>query len=175
MKITLRKRKLPSGKINLSIEYYKGTLLQPNGKRKTVKDYENLKLFLHSEPKNASEVKENKKNLALAKEILANRINENEKNRVLATITTEGKFLSKEVVDLALEIKKIDEAKFANQSIKNKIEFLKSEIENLYLELDKNNKDIQEASHNILQQLIKGVASSKTQEVFKEYTKIFLK
>lgn len=45
MKITLRERLLPSGKINLSIEYYKGTILQPNGKRKTVRDYENLKLF----------------------------------------------------------------------------------------------------------------------------------
>jgi hypothetical protein len=71
MKITLRERLLPSGKINLSIEYYKGTILQPNGKRKTVRDYENLKLFLHSKPKNPSERKENKETLALAKQILA--------------------------------------------------------------------------------------------------------
>lgn len=71
MKVILRERLLPSGKINLSIEYYKGTILQPNGKRKTVRDYENLKLFLHSEPKNASERKENKEKMALAKQILA--------------------------------------------------------------------------------------------------------
>jgi hypothetical protein len=71
MKITLRERLLPSGKINLSIEYYKGTEVQPNGKRKTIRDYENLKMYLHSEPKNAIERKENKETMELAKKILA--------------------------------------------------------------------------------------------------------
>lgn len=91
MKITLRERLLPSGKINLSIEYYKGTILQPNGKRKTVRDYENLKLFLHSEPKNASERKENKETLALAKQILAIREAEFYQGRFELKNTTKGK------------------------------------------------------------------------------------
>ncbi|MCS4238301.1 integrase [Myroides gitamensis] len=91
MKITLRERLLPSGKINLSIEYYKGTILQPNGKRKTVRDYENLKLFLHSEPKNPSERKENKEILALAKQILAIREAEFYQGRFELKNTTKGK------------------------------------------------------------------------------------
>ncbi|MDM1362512.1 site-specific integrase [Myroides marinus] len=91
MKITLRERLLPSGKINLSIEYYKGTILQPNGKRKTVRDYENLKLFLHSEAKNASERKENKETLALAKQILAIREAEFYQGRFELKNTTKGK------------------------------------------------------------------------------------
>lgn len=91
MKITLRERLLPSGKINLSIEYYKGTILQPNGKRKTVRDYENLKLFLHSEPKNPSERKENKETLALAKQILAIREAEFYQGRFELKNTTKGK------------------------------------------------------------------------------------
>lgn len=91
MKITLRERLLPSGKINLSIEYYKGTILQPNGKRKTVRDYENLKLFLHGEPKNASERKENKETLALAKQILAIREAEFYQGRFELKNTTKGK------------------------------------------------------------------------------------
>ncbi|MGG5600635.1 site-specific integrase [Myroides sp. C8-3] len=91
MKITLRERLLPSGKINLSIEYYKGTILQPNGKRKTVRDYENLKLFLHSEPKNAGERKENKETMALAKQILAIREAEVYQGRYELKNTTKGK------------------------------------------------------------------------------------
>lgn len=91
MKITLRERLLPSGKINLSIEYYKGTIQQPNGKRKTVRDYENLKLFLHGEPKNASERKENKETMALAKQILAIREAEVYQGRYELKNTTKGK------------------------------------------------------------------------------------
>jgi len=91
MKITLRERLLPSGKINLSIEYYKGTILQPNGKRKTVRDYENLKLFLHGEPKNAGERKENKETMALAKQILAIREAEFYQGRFELKNTTKGK------------------------------------------------------------------------------------
>ncbi|MDM1503774.1 site-specific integrase [Myroides marinus] len=91
MKITLRERLLPSGKINLSIEYYKGTIQQPNGKRKTVRDYENLKLFLHGEPKNAGERKENKETMVLAKQILAIREAEFYQGRFELKNTTKGK------------------------------------------------------------------------------------
>lgn len=91
MKITLRERLLPSGKINLSIEYYKGTEVQPNGKRRNLRDYENLKLFLHSEPKNANERKENKETMALAKKILAIREAEVYQGRFDLKNTLKGK------------------------------------------------------------------------------------
>lgn len=71
MKITLKERKLPSGKISLIIEYYKGSEISPEGKRKHIRDFENLKLYLNSKPKSALEKKENKENLELAKKILA--------------------------------------------------------------------------------------------------------
>lgn len=71
MKITLKERKLASGKLSLSIEYYKGSETTPEGKRRHIRKYENLKLFLHGEPKNAGERKENKETLALAKKILS--------------------------------------------------------------------------------------------------------
>lgn len=71
MKITLKQRQLPSGKINLSIEYYKGSEITLEGKRRHNRDYENLKLYLHGEPKNASERKENKETLLLANQIIS--------------------------------------------------------------------------------------------------------
>lgn len=71
MKITLKKRKLKSGKISLSIEYYKGSEITSEGKRRHIRENENLKMFLYGEPTNASERKKNKETLALAKKILA--------------------------------------------------------------------------------------------------------
>ena len=61
MKISLRKRKLKSGKVNLSIEFYKGSEISPEGKRRHNREYENLKKFLYDKPKNASEKKKKKK------------------------------------------------------------------------------------------------------------------
>lgn len=91
MKITLRERLLPSGKINLSIEYYKGTEVQSNGKRRNLREFENLKLFLYGEPKNASERKENKETMALAKQILAIREAEVYQGRYELKNTTKSK------------------------------------------------------------------------------------
>ncbi|MDR5590476.1 site-specific integrase [Christiangramia sp. SM2212] len=71
MKISLKKRKLKSGKISLSIEYYKGSEITTEGKRRHIRDNENLKIFLFQHPKNAVERKENKENLVLAKKILS--------------------------------------------------------------------------------------------------------
>tara|TARA_R110002020_G_scaffold42212_10_gene123975 strand:+ start:748 stop:1881 length:1134 start_codon:yes stop_codon:yes gene_type:complete len=71
MKISLKERKLKSGKISLSIEYYKGSEITLEGKRRHIRDNENLKLSLYGEPKNANERKSNKETLALAKKILA--------------------------------------------------------------------------------------------------------
>lgn len=71
MMITLKERKLKSGNVSLFIEYYKGSETSKNGKRRHIRDREYLKMFLHSEPKNANEKKKNKETLALAEKILA--------------------------------------------------------------------------------------------------------
>ena len=71
MKITLKERKLASGKVSLSIEYYKGSETTPEGKRRHIRENENLKMFLYGEPTNASEKKKNKETLIVAKKILA--------------------------------------------------------------------------------------------------------
>ena len=71
MKITLKERKLASGKISLSIEYYKGSETTPEGKRRHIRENENLKMFLYGEPTSASEKKKNKETLLVAKKILA--------------------------------------------------------------------------------------------------------
>lgn len=71
MKITLKERKLPSGKISLLIEYYKGSETTSEGKRRHIRDFENLKIYLHPNAKTASERRENKENLAYAQQILS--------------------------------------------------------------------------------------------------------
>lgn len=55
MKITLKERKLSSGKISLLIEYYKGSEISPEGKHKHNRDFENLKHYLHHDPRNSQE------------------------------------------------------------------------------------------------------------------------
>lgn len=67
MKITLKERKLPSGKISLLIEYYKGSEISPEGKRKHIREFENLQLYLDPNAKTADEKRKNKENLVLAK------------------------------------------------------------------------------------------------------------
>lgn len=71
MKIKLRKRKLKSGNTSLLIEYFKGSITLPNGKRKYDREYENLELYLTQPPKTPAEKKKNKETLALAKKILS--------------------------------------------------------------------------------------------------------
>jgi len=57
MKIALKERKLSSGKISLVIEYYKGSEVSKDGKRKHIRDFENLKIYLHDNPKSINENK----------------------------------------------------------------------------------------------------------------------
>lgn len=71
MKISLYKRKLASGRISLFIEYYRGSRTDENGKRKHLREYEKLKLFLYQTPQTVKEKNENKQNLQLAENILA--------------------------------------------------------------------------------------------------------
>ncbi|CDF79653.1 integrase [Formosa agariphila KMM 3901] len=91
MKISLIERKLSSGKISLLIEYYKGSEISPEGKRKHIRDRENLKLYLFSDPKNAIERKENKETRLLAKKILAIREAEYYQGKFDLKNTTKGK------------------------------------------------------------------------------------
>lgn len=70
MKISLRKKKLKTGRISLYLEYYMGYLIDENGKKKHNRNFEYLKLYLHQEPITALEKKENKENLELAQNIL---------------------------------------------------------------------------------------------------------
>lgn len=91
MKISLIERKLKDGSINLAIEYYKGSEITPEGKRKHIREYENLKLYLYGEPKNANEKKENKETLLLAKKLLAIREAEYYQGKFDLKNTTKGK------------------------------------------------------------------------------------
>jgi len=70
MKITLKQRKLKTGKISLSIQYYRGSSVTSKGTRKHNIEHENLKLYLFKNPKNADEKRKNKENLTLANKIL---------------------------------------------------------------------------------------------------------
>lgn len=160
MKIILRKRLLPSGKINLSLEYYKGTILQPNGKRKTVRDYENLKLFLHSEPKNADEIKENKEILNKAEKILKKREQQYFTEAFIVSNSENLKIQSDLVSELSLKI----------VNIKN----LSQENESLNEKLNSNKEEIKILTESVLNSLLDlGVTSSK--KLFKEITDILLK
>ena len=76
MKISLYKRKLTSGRISLFIEYYRGSQIDENGKRRHLRDYENLKIYLHDNPTSSREKTENRENLQLAENILAIRKSE---------------------------------------------------------------------------------------------------
>lgn len=77
MKVHLRQRKqTKQGKISLYLEFYKGTIKTPEGKTKTLRDYEYLDLFLIDKPRTPRERQENKNTLALAKSIEGQRRSE---------------------------------------------------------------------------------------------------
>ena len=71
MKITLKKKKLNTGKYSLFIEYYKGTIIDKNGKSKHNREFEYLKQYLIIDPKSKKEKEKNKETLELAKKILS--------------------------------------------------------------------------------------------------------
>ncbi len=71
MKISLKKKKLKSGKFSLYLEFYKGSSISDNGTRQHHREFEYLKLYLYQTPNNPQEKKENKENLELAEKILA--------------------------------------------------------------------------------------------------------
>lgn len=71
MKITLKKKRLKTGKFSLYIEYYKGKVLLEDGKQSHRREFEYLKEYLFIEPKTASEKKQNEETLLRAEQILS--------------------------------------------------------------------------------------------------------
>ncbi|WP_424495349.1 hypothetical protein [Salinimicrobium sp. GXAS 041] len=63
MKINLRKKKLTTGKYSLYIDYYKGKVIDQNGKSKNNREFEYLKEYLYISPQTPSEKKENAETL----------------------------------------------------------------------------------------------------------------
>lgn len=71
MKISLSKRKLKNGRVSLSIEYYRGSEVNSEGKRRHLRSFENLETYLFSEPKTPAEKRHNKEGLSFAENVLA--------------------------------------------------------------------------------------------------------
>ena len=71
MKIALNKRKLKDGKISLSIEYYRGSEISEEGKRRHLRSFENLDTYIFSNPKTPVEKKHNKQGLEFAENVLS--------------------------------------------------------------------------------------------------------
>ncbi len=71
MKITLKKKKLKSNRQSLYIEYYKGSTTTPEGKRKHLRDFEYLDLYIILKAKTTKEKQDNKETLELAENILS--------------------------------------------------------------------------------------------------------
>jgi len=71
MKISLIQRKLKDGRISLSLEFYRGSEITNDGKRKHLRSFENLDTYLIENPKTAKDKKENKEALEFAENILS--------------------------------------------------------------------------------------------------------
>ena len=74
MKVFLRQRKqTKKGTISLYLEIYKGYAETKDGKRKPIRDYEYLDLYLIDKPSNPIDKQQNEENLKLAESIKAKR------------------------------------------------------------------------------------------------------
>ena len=71
MKISLKKKKLASGKFSWYIEFYEGSYLDSKGKKKHNRTFEYLKLYTLQNPRTAAEKKQTKETIELANQILA--------------------------------------------------------------------------------------------------------
>lgn len=109
MKISLSQRKLKDGRISLSIEFYRGSEITDDGKRKHLRSFENLDTYLIIDPKTAKEKKENKEALEFAENVVAIRKAEYAQGRFELKNTTKAKrvFLNF-FADLAEEKRTLD-------------------------------------------------------------------
>ena len=92
MKISLKKKKLKTGKYSLFIEYYKGTVIDKNGKTKHDREFEYLKEYLTIDPKTKAEKQKNKETLELAEKILSIRQAEYYQGKYKIQNTSKGKY-----------------------------------------------------------------------------------
>lgn len=76
MKISLKQKKLKSGLKSLYIEYYKGSFINNEGKKKHNREFEYLKLYINEESKDPKIKAKNKETLELANKILSIRQSE---------------------------------------------------------------------------------------------------
>ena len=76
MKISLKQKKLKSGRISLYLEFYKGSKFDNFGKEIHLREFEYLKLYLTLNPKTYEEKRINKENLELAENMFAIRKSE---------------------------------------------------------------------------------------------------
>ena len=60
MKISLKQKKLKSGKFSLYLEFYKGSYIDSNGTKKHNREFEYLKLYTSQNPKTSQEKIKNK-------------------------------------------------------------------------------------------------------------------
>ena len=70
MIISLKRKKLKSGKSSLYLEFYGGSRKDKNGTKKHVRSFEYLKLYVYDKPQNAEQQRKNKEALKLAESIL---------------------------------------------------------------------------------------------------------
>lgn len=91
MKISLSQRKLKDGRISLSIEFYRGSEITEDGKRKHLRSFENLDSYLIIDPKTAKDKKENKEVLEFAENVVAIRKAEYAQGRFELKNTTKAK------------------------------------------------------------------------------------
>lgn len=91
MKITLKQKKLKDGRLSLYIEYYKGSSNNVDGKRIHLRDFEYLKMYLYSYPKDKIEKQKNKETLAFAENVLAIRKTEYLQGKYELKNTTKSK------------------------------------------------------------------------------------
>lgn len=71
MKVSLRKKKLSTGKFSLYLEYYKGSETLKNEKTKHYRDVAYLREYLFIEPKDRHEKKQYEETIIRAEQILS--------------------------------------------------------------------------------------------------------
>ncbi len=71
MKISLKQKKISNGRLSLFIEYYKGKVVDSNGKPKHNRDFEYFKEYIYENPKTPAEKQHNKEKLKFAEDVLA--------------------------------------------------------------------------------------------------------
>jgi len=76
MQISLKKKKLSSGKLSWYIEFYNGSYVDKNGTMKHNRSFEYLKLYTLQEPQTAIDKKKDKETIQLANQILSIRKSE---------------------------------------------------------------------------------------------------